>query len=67
MFKKKQRWALPPLLQRCFFEITLLVLPTLIEMLGEFFLIYDEGRRYKVIYDEIFFPIYDGKFPWIFP
>jgi hypothetical protein len=28
---------------------------TLIEMLGEFFLIYDEGRRCKVIYD--------GKFP----
>ncbi len=25
---------------------------TLIEMLGEFFLIYDEGRRCKVIYDE---------------
>ncbi len=29
---------------------------TLIEMLGEFFLIYDEGRRCKVIYDENIFP-----------
>jgi hypothetical protein len=28
----------------------------LIEMLGEFFLIYDEGRRCKVIYDENIFP-----------
>jgi hypothetical protein len=27
----------------------------LIEMLGEFFLIYDEGRRCKVIYDENIF------------
>jgi hypothetical protein len=30
--------------------------PALIEMLGEFFLIYDEGRRCKVIYDENIFP-----------
>jgi hypothetical protein len=29
---------------------------SLIEMLGEFFLIYDEGRRCKVIYDENIFP-----------
>jgi hypothetical protein len=29
---------------------------TLIEMLGEFFLIYDEGRRCKVIYDENIIP-----------
>jgi hypothetical protein len=29
---------------------------TLIEMLGEFFLIYDEGRRCKVTYDENIFP-----------
>jgi hypothetical protein len=28
----------------------------LIEMLAEFFLIYDEGRRCKVIYDENIFP-----------
>jgi hypothetical protein len=31
------------------------VYPTLIEMLGEFFLIYDEGRRCKVIYDDNIF------------
>jgi hypothetical protein len=39
------------------------VFSTLIEMLGEFFLIYDEGRRCKVIYDENIFPVYDGKLP----
>jgi hypothetical protein len=36
-------------------EISPLV-STMIEILGEFFLIFDEGRRCKVIYDENIFP-----------
>ncbi len=36
---------------------------TLIEMLGEFFLIYDEGRRCKVIYDKNIFPHIIRKIP----
>ncbi len=40
---------------------------TLIEMLGEFFLINDEGRRCKVIYDENIFPHIWRKIPLDFP
>ncbi len=61
------RATTPPLGQITNFFLNSLDHITLIEMLGEFFLIYNEGRRCKVIYDENIFPHIWRKIPQIFP
>jgi ribonuclease BN (tRNA processing enzyme) len=42
-------------------------LSALIEILGEFFLIFDEGEGATSYMTKIFLQIYGGKFSWIFP
>jgi hypothetical protein len=64
------RWKLPfwnAVRVGSFLLEILYVYSTLIEMFGEFFLIYDEGRRCKVIYDENIFPHIWRKIPLDFP